>query len=127
MSTVSYMLITSPSSSTTGTALIPRSENMCTTSKTEVERVAVARGKYLSAFPSSRPPLPFPLPPPSREMERDRLRMRSIVRSEGVREGGAVSEERGGRLMGEVRGDGFEEVVGEERDEERAMGSYHDT
>jgi hypothetical protein len=29
--------------------------------------------------------------------------------------------------MGEVRGDGFEEVVGEERDEERAMGSYHDT
>lgn len=43
-STVSYRLTTLPSLSTIGTALIPSSENMWTTSKTVVCRVAVAIG-----------------------------------------------------------------------------------
>lgn len=46
ISTVSYRFITIPSLSTMGTALIPRSEKICTTSKTDVSSVAVARGKY---------------------------------------------------------------------------------
>lgn len=48
MSTVSYMLSTTPSSSTIGTALMPRSEKMCTTSNTLVFMVAVASGKKRS-------------------------------------------------------------------------------
>lgn len=40
--------MTIPSESTTGTALIPLSEKICTTSNTEVSKVAVARGKYRS-------------------------------------------------------------------------------
>ena len=51
MSTVSYMLSTIPSSSTMGTALIPRSEKMCTTSKTLVFIVAVESGKKRSETP----------------------------------------------------------------------------
>lgn len=43
-STVSYRLITLPDSSTIGTAEIPFSENMCTTSKAVVCNVAVASG-----------------------------------------------------------------------------------
>lgn len=44
-STVSYILRTMPFSSMIGTALIPRSENMCTTSNTVVSIVAVAIGQ----------------------------------------------------------------------------------
>ena len=43
-STVSYRFSTLPSSSSTGTAEIPCSENMCTTSNTVVPRLAVAMG-----------------------------------------------------------------------------------
>lgn len=43
-STVSYRLMTLPCESTIGTAEIPSSENMCTTSNTVVCIVAVARG-----------------------------------------------------------------------------------
>lgn len=43
-STVSYRLMTLPLPSTIGTALIPRSENMWTTSNTVVLSVAVASG-----------------------------------------------------------------------------------
>lgn len=43
-STVSYMLMTVPSLSTMGTALIPSLLNMCTTSNTVVSSVAVFTG-----------------------------------------------------------------------------------
>jgi len=45
-STVSYRFKTTPSSSTMGTAEMERSENMWTTSKTEVSMLAVAIGQY---------------------------------------------------------------------------------
>lgn len=45
-STVSYKFRTTPSSSTMGTAEMERSENMWTTSKTEVSILAVSMGQY---------------------------------------------------------------------------------
>jgi hypothetical protein len=51
MSTVSNKLRTTPSSSTIGTALIPRSEKTCTTSNTLVCIVAVDRGQNRSETP----------------------------------------------------------------------------
>jgi hypothetical protein len=53
-STVSYRLTTRPSPSTIGTALIPRSENMWTTSKTVVSSVAVASGQWGEMGPRGR-------------------------------------------------------------------------
>lgn len=50
ISTTSYKSTTTPSSSTIGTALIPLSEKICTISNTEVCKVAVASGKYLSVI-----------------------------------------------------------------------------
>lgn len=99
MSTVSYRLMTIPSASTIGTALIPLSEKMCTTSKTLVSSVAVASGKYLSTAAVSPAPLPVPLPPPCREMLRERERSDD--------RGGGVAVGRAG--LGEM-GEGFEEV-----------------
>lgn len=51
MSTVSNKLRTTPSSSTIGTALIPRSEKTCTTSNTLVCIVAVDKGQNRSETP----------------------------------------------------------------------------
>lgn len=79
-------MTTIPSSSTIGTALIPLSEKICTTSKTLVFSVAVARGKYLSEIPNSvlsTPPVPVPDPPPSLDIDLDLVRFLEVVEIEG--------------------------------------------